>query len=322
MDSLERSKCKVTLKGYRGIEVEKPEIPEIDPQAVEGELEQMAQQMATVEVVDRAAKTGDMVNFDFEGFVDDVAFEGGKGEEYDLLLGSGQFIPGFEEQLVGTVAGQNVDVNVTFPTEYHSPELAGKASVFKCLVHAVKEMVAPTIDDEFAKKVSQGEINTLDELKVAIKEHMEEYHKDAAENELQNKVFDILAENIEGDIPEEVINKQAEAVLEDMKRRIESQGISMEQYLDMGGMDLDGLKEMAIPQAIQQIKIQLALDIVVREENIQMTQEEIDEEIENLAKNYNIEVNQVKATVSMETLLSDMLLKKAADFVLELVKEK
>ena len=258
---------------------------------------------------------GDTAVIDFEGFVDGVAFEGGKGSDYALKLGSGQFIPGFEEQIVGKKVDEEFDVNVTFPTEYHAKELAGKASVFKVKLHALTKVELPELDDEFAKDVS--EFDTFDEYKADLKAKIEKRHEAEADASVENQLMEALIEKLEADIPEPMFVNEAENFVRDYDNQLRMQGLDLKTYFQYTGMTLEKLREQFRPQAEKQVKARLALEKIVELEGITAAQEDIDAEYDRIAKAYNIDVAQVKASIDQESIAADMKVKKAMDAVKE-----
>lgn len=311
---------KMSLKAYKGIEVSKIEPEKVGDDAIDEQLQEMAKQLAEVTEVSRKSKEGDTLNFDFEGFVDGVAFDGGKAQGFDLILGSNQFIPGFEEQLIGTNAGQDLDVLVTFPAEYHAKELASKETVFKCHVNAVKEMIAPEINDEFAKKASG--LDTLAEFKADIKVKLEERSQYEADIKFEDAVGMVLLSNLEGEIPQAMIEKQIDRLVQDFNQKVESQGISVEEYLKMNNLDMEKLRALFAPQAEHEIKTGFALEIVVQEENIDITDEEFEAEIQNLAIIFKVDVDEIKRRVPADSLRTDALKTKALSFVFKTAIKK
>ncbi|MGN1031608.1 MAG: trigger factor [Butyricicoccaceae bacterium] len=305
----------VTVSEYKGLAAEK-EIPVVSEEDIQQQLNVFIQRATTTETVDRAAENGDTVIIDFEGFVDGVAFEGGKGEKHSLKLGSGQFIPGFEDQLVGKKAGENVEVNVTFPEEYHAEDLKGKAAIFKCFVHEVQAEVVPELDDEFAKDVSEFE--TLAELKADIEKNIMENKKNAAEHDFEQKLIDKLIENMTADIPEVMFEQALDNIVNDFGMRIQQQSqgqMTLDQYMKMMGMDEAGFRGMFRPQAEQQVKTRLALTKVAEMEGIEISDETLDEEYGKLAEQYGLELAQVKMYIPAEVIKGDLLTEKALEVV-------
>ena len=300
---------------YKGLAVER-EIAPITDEAVDAEIASAQKRAAReIEVTDRAAQMGDTANIDYEGFCDGVAFEGGKGTDYALKLGSGSFIPGFEDQIVGKNIDEEFDVNVTFPEEYHAAELAGKPAVFKVKIHAITHVELPALDDDFAKDVS--EFDTLDEYKADIKAKIEKRHETAADNAVEDKLVEALIEKLEGDIPEAMYEAETENFVRDYDTRLRSQGLDLKTYFKYTGMNLDSLREQMRPQAERQVKARLALEKIAALEKIEATEEDINEEYNNIATAYGIEIEQVKASIEADAIAADMKVKKALDFVKE-----
>ena len=309
-------KPEVEIKDYCGIEVEK-EVEAVTDEDVEREIETIRERNSReIDVTDRAAEMGDTTVIDFEGFCDGVAFEGGKGTDYALKLGSGSFIPGFEEQIVGKSIDEEFDVNVTFPEEYHAAELAGKPAVFKVKIHAITRVELPELDDDFAKDVS--EFDTLDEYKADIKAKIEKRHETAAENAVEDKLVEVLIEKLEADIPEVMYDVETENFVRDYDTRLRSQGLDLKTYFKYTGMDLDSLRAQMRPQAERQVKARLALEKIAALESLEATEEDINGEYEKIASAYGIEVQQVKDSIDAAAIAEDMKVKKALD----LVKEK
>ena len=309
-------KPEVEIKDYCGIEVEK-EVKEATDEDVAKEIEMIRERNSReIDVTDRAAEMGDTTVIDFEGFCDGVAFEGGKGTDYALKLGSGSFIPGFEEQIVGKSIDEEFDVNVTFPEEYHAADLAGKPAVFKVKIHAITHVELPELDDDFAKDVS--EFDTLDEYKADIKAKIEKRYETAAENAVEDKLVETLIEKLEADIPEAMYEAETENFVRDYDTRLRSQGLDLKTYFKYTGMDLDSLRAQMRPQAERQVKARLALEKIAALENIEATEEDINEEYEKIAAAYGVELQQVKDGIDASAIAEDMKVRKA----LELVKEK
>ena len=285
-------KPEVTLGEYKGLTVEKVSV-EVTDEDVNAKLEEEQKKNArTVVVEDRAVQDGDEVVLDFEGFVDGVAFEGGKGENYPLTIGSGAFIPGFEEQLVGVEAEKEVEVNVTFPEEYHSADLAGKAATFKCTVHEIKVKELPELDDEFAAEVS--EFDTLDEYKASIKEKLVEQKTAEAKTKKEDAVVEKAVANATMEIPEAMITTQANQMVQEFAQRIQQQGLSMEQYFQFTGLTAEQMMEEVKPQAVKRIETRLVLEAVAKAENIEITEEKFEEELAKMAEMYKMEVEKLK----------------------------
>ena len=309
-------KPEVELKDYYGIKVEK-EVKEATEEDVTRELDMIRERNSReIDVTDRAAEMGDTTVIDFEGFCDGVAFEGGKGTDYALKLGSGSFIPGFEEQIVGKSIDEEFDVNVTFPEEYHAAELAGKPAVFKVKIHAITRVELPELDDDFAKDVS--EFDTIDEYKADVKAKIEKRYETAAENAVEDKLVEALIEKLEAEIPEAMYEAETENFVRDYDTRLRSQGLDLKTYFKYTGMTLDSLREQMRPQAERQVKARLALEKIAALENLEATEDEINEEYEKIASAYGVELQQVKDSIDASAIAEDMKVKKALD----LVKEK
>ena len=306
----------VVITDYVGIEVEK-EVAPVTDEDVDKEIEMVRERNSReIDVTDRAAEMGDTAVIDFEGFCDGVAFEGGKGTDYALKLGSGSFIPGFEEQVAGKNIDEEFDVNVTFPTEYHAADLAGKEAVFKVKIHAITKVELPALDDDFAKDVS--DFDTFDEYKADLKAKIEKRHETTADNAVEDKLVAALIEKLEADIPEAMYVAETENFVRDYDTRLRSQGLDLNTYFKYTGMTLDTLREQMRPQAERQVKARLALEKIAALENLEATEEDVNGEYENIAKAYGVELDQVKASIDAEAIAADMKVKKAMD----LVKEK
>ena len=310
----------VELGEYKGIEVEKETVKVLQAD-VKAELNRMAQRNARTETVERKAKKNDTVDIDFEGFVDGVPFEGGKAEHHELTLGSGAFIPGFEDQLIGCKAGDEKDVVVTFPEEYHAKELAGKEATFKCKVHKVEETILPEIDDEFAKDVSDT-CETLDDLKKEITERLKAERQEAADNAFEEKVLDAVIDGMKADIPAAMIDAQVDTIVQDFGYRLQMQGMGLEQYLKMTGTEMGAFRAMFKDQAERQVKTRLALQKVVELEGITVSDKELEEEYAKMAEQYKMEVEKVKAIVSKEALEGDLKISNALEFIKKNAKVK
>ena len=310
----------VELGEYKGIEVEKETVKVLQAD-VKAELNRMAQRNARTETVERKATKNDTVDIDFEGFVDGVPFEGGKAEHHELTLGSGAFIPGFEDQLIGCKAGDEKDVVVTFPEEYHAKELAGKEATFKCKVHKVEETILPEIDDEFAKDVSDT-CETLDDLKKEITERLKAERQEAADNAFEEKVLDAVIDGMKADIPAAMIDAQVDTIVQDFGYRLQMQGMGLEQYLKMTGTEMGAFRAMFKDQAERQVKTRLALQKVVELEGITVSDKELEEEYAKMAEQYKMEVEKVKAIVSKEALEGDLKISNALEFIKKNAKVK
>ncbi len=308
-------KPEVELSEYKGIAAEK-ETVKVPAAEVKAELNRLAQRNARTETVERKAKKNDTVDIDFEGPVDGVPFEGGKAEHHALTLGSGTFIPGFEDQLIGCKAGDEKDVVVTFPEDYHAKELAGKEAVFKCKVHKVEETILPAIDDEFAKDVSDT-CETLDDLKKEISDRLKKQKQEAVDHDFEEKVLDGLIEKLQADIPQAMIESQIDSIVQDFGYRIQMQGMTLDQYLKMTGTEPGAFRAMFREQAERQVKTRLALEKVAELENIAVSDTELDEEYAKMAEQYKMDVEKVKSFVAADALREDLKVSNA----LELVKK-
>lgn len=301
----------VTLGQYKGIEVPKREV-KVEESEVDAEVNRMAERNARIETVDRAAQMGDTVVIDFEGFEGGKPFQGGKAEDYSLTLGSGSFIPGFEEALVGAVAGEERDVNVTFPENY-AKELAGKPAVFKCKVHEVKESIKPELDDEFAKDVS--EFDTLDALKNDIRARFTKSCEEQNERAFESSAVQLAAANMTCNVPACMIDEQVDHQIEQFAYQLQSQGMKMEDYTKMIGGDLSSLRQSMRPMAEQTVRSDILLSEIARAENLEVTDEEVEEELKKLAEQYQMELDKVKAAVDTAAVKSDLMGKKAAKII-------
>ena len=303
----------ITLKEYKGLKAEKAAV-KVEAAEVNSELNAMAERNSRmVSVEDRAAKKGDTVVIDFEGFADGKAFDGGKSEGHSLELGSGQFIPGFEDQIIGKNIGDEFDVNVTFPEEYGAKELAGKPAVFKVKLHEIKIKELPAIDDEFAKDVS--EFDTLKDLKADLKKKALERKKKAAEEAVENELVQQIVDGIEGDIPEAMFENRLNQSVEEFAYRLQSQGMNLETYLKYTNSTIDDFKKSFRPQAEMQVKYRLALDKIAELENLKADEKDLEEEYKKLAESYGIEVDKVKAAIPASELEKDICANKAIDLV-------
>lgn len=308
-------KPEITIEGYKGIEASKKKV-EVTDEDVSAELAKVQDRnsrMVTVE--DRAALTGDTAVIDFEGFCDGEAFEGGKGENFELALGSGQFIPGFEDQIVGHETGEEFEINVKFPEEYQAENLKGKDAIFKIKLHEIKRKELPVLDDEFAKDVS--EFDTLDAYKQSIREKLQNDREKSAEADVENQILEALIEKVEGEIPEEMYDNEVEESINSFAYRLQSQGLNLETYLKYTGMTTDSLKEQFRPQSEKQVKLRLALEKIAANEGLEPTAEELDAEYEKLAKMYEMEVDKIKNIVAEAQVKGDLQSQKAVDFVKE-----
>lgn len=316
-------KPEVKLGKYKGVKVEAADVAVTDEEvdaAIRRERENNAR---NIEVTDRPVKDGDITTLDFEGFVDGVAFEGGKGEDYPLTIGSGAFIPGFEEQLVGAEIGKEVEVNVTFPEDYQAEDLKGKAAVFKCTVKEIKEKELPELDDEFASEVSEFE--TLDEYKKDVKEKLTQKKEKDAKDAKEAAVIEAIVADSDMEIPEAMITTQQRQMIDEFAQRMQMQGLSMEQYFQFTGATMDKMMEQVRPQAETRIKSRLVLEAVAAAEGITATDEDFEEEIKAMAEAYQMEVDKVKELLpekSAEGIREDIAVKKAAEFVVNSAKSK
>ncbi len=301
------------IDGYKGIEVEKKST-EVTDELIDKEIEQVRERNSRlVTVEDRAAENGDTAVIDFEGFVDGVAFEGGKAEGYNLSLGSGNFIPGFEEQIVGHKTGEEFSINVKFPDEYQAEELKGKDAEFKITLHEIKTKELPEVDDEFVQDVSDKE--TLEEYKEELKETVAKRLKDEAEKDVDDKISEKLMELLEGEIPEAMYENQTNDMVRDFEMRLRSQGMDMQTYMQYMGMDVNALKGMYRDEAEKRVKLRLALETIAKKENIEVTEADLDEEYSKMAEAYKMDIDKVKEAVPAESLTEDVKVQKALDLV-------
>ena len=316
-------KPEVTLGEYKGIKVEKT-VYETKDEDIDREIKAAQEQNARmIPVEDRAVKMGDSTVIDFEGFVDGVAFEGGKGEDYTLVIGSGSFIPGFEDALVGAQIGIETDVNVTFPEEYHSEELKGKAATFKVTVKSITEKELPELDDDFAKDVSEFE--TFEEYKNSIKEKLDKSNADRTKAEFENAVLEVVTKNTTVEIPDCMIDQRLDDMLRDFDYRLSMQGMKLDQYMQMTGLTVDGFKEQFKDQAAEQVKMNLALEAIAKAENIEVSDDDFNAEMSKMAESYGMEVDKLMPLVGeneKENLIKDLKMRKAVEFVSSQAKEK
>ena len=317
------TKPEVKLGEYKGLEVDKVST-RVTQKEVDAKIQEEAEKNAReVVVTDRAVADGDEVILDFEGFVDGEAFEGGKGENYPLTIGSGSFIPGFEEQLVGAEAEKEVEVKVTFPEDYHAEELKGKEAVFKCTVHEIKAKELPEIDDEFAAEVS--EFDTLEEYKADVKAKIKEQKAADGKRNQEDQAVEQAVKNAEYEIPQPMIDTQTTQMVEDFAQRIQSQGITLEQYFQFTGLTAEKMMEDMRPQAIKRIETRLVLEAVAKAENIEITDEKIDEELAKMAESYNMEVEKLKEFMGeneKKQMKEDLAVQEAVTFLVENAVEK
>ncbi len=307
-------KPEVELGEYKGLNATKKST-KVTADEVKAELARMQEQNSTVsDVDDRAVKKNDIVVIDFEGFVDGKAFEGGKAEKYELTIGSNQFIPGFEDQIIGHKIGDEFDVNVKFPEDYQA-DLASKDAVFKIKLHGIKVKDVPALDDEFAKDVS--EFDTLDELKKDIKKQLEKRKNDDAENELHNTLLEEVAKGIKAEIPEAMIEKTIDDDVNEYSYRLQSQGLKLETYLKYTGMDMKGFREGFKERAETQVRLNLALEKIIEKEKIEVTEEDIEAEYKKYADAYNMDIDTIKKAVSAESLKPELASRKAIDLIVD-----
>ncbi len=303
----------VTLGEYKGLEVEKAEA-QVSDEEVTAELEQMAERVASVETVERGAELGDTAEIDFEGFDNGVAFEGGKGENYALKLGSGTFVPGFEEQIVGMSAGEEKDIDITFPENYKE-DLAGKPVVFHVKVNKVSVTNVPALDDDFAKDVS--EFDTLEELKADVRKNLEAKRTESIESAFKNAAVEKAVENMTVEMPSALVEQELDRQMENFAYQLQMNGMSVEDYAKMMGGDLSGMRNAMRPAAEKQAKVNLLLDKIAEVENLEITDEELDAEYAKMAENYELELERVKTLVSAEDLKADLKTRKAALVIAE-----
>lgn len=311
-------KPEVTLGEYKGLKVDKVST-RVTAKEVEAKLEEEQKKNArTVTVDDRAVQDGDEVILDFEGFVNGVAFEGGKGENYPLTIGSGSFIPGFEEQLIGVESGKEVEVNVTFPEEYHSEDLAGKEAVFKCTVHEIKVKELPELDDDFAAEVS--EFDTLEEYKADLKAKIKEQKLNDGNRQKEEQAVEKAVENATMEIPDAMIDTQVQQMAQEFAQRIQSQGLTLEQYFQFTGLTADKMKEELRPQAVKRIETRLVLEAIAKAENIEISDEKLEEELVKMAEMYKMEVEKLKEYMGegeKEQMKEDMAVQEAVTLLVD-----
>ncbi len=310
----------VTIENYKGIEAEK-KVEKVTAAQVEEEINKARERNArTVEITDRAAQMGDIANIDYEGSVDGALFNGGKGEGHDLKLGSGSFIPGFEDQIVGKSIGEEFEVNVTFPEDYHAAELAGKAAIFKTKLNSIKFEELPAADDEFAKDVS--EFDTLAEYKADIKAKMEKRNEDKAQAEFETALAEALIEKLVADIPEPMFEAETENFVRDYDTRLRQSGLDLKTYFKYTGLTLESLREQMRPQAEKQVKMRLSLEKIAELEALTVTDEEIEAEYTRISEAYNVPAEQVKGMIMADDIKADLLVAHAMDVVKENAKVK
>ena len=307
------TKPEIEVKDYKGIEVEKVVNPVTD-EDINKQLDALREKNVTVETVDdRAAENGDDVVIDFEGFKDDVAFEGGKAEDFTLSLGSGQFIPGFEDQIVGHNAGEDFDINVTFPEEYQVKELAGAPAVFKIKLKSISKKVMPELDDDMVK--DSTEFDTVDEYKADVKKKLEEANEKHADSEVEAKIFDKVIENMTAEIPQVMFDNRVNEMIGELEQRLAPQGISLDLYMQYTGQTIDTVKKAYAEQAEKQVKLRLALEKIAKLENIEVTEDELKAEFDKLAEAYKLDVDQIKQFIHDDDLKKDIAVGKAVDLI-------
>ncbi|MFT4416515.1 trigger factor [Fredinandcohnia humi] len=310
-------KPEVKLGDYKGLEVERLE-ETVSEEEVDAELKQLQERHAELVVKEEGTvENGDTAVIDFEGFVDGEAFEGGKAENYSLEIGSGSFIPGFEEQLVGVAAGAEKDVEVTFPEEYHAENLAGKPATFKVKVHEIKAKELPALDDEFAKDVDD-EVETLDELKTKTRNRLEESKKRDAENHLKDTLIELAADNAEIDVPEAMVNTELDRMVREFEQRLQMQGMNLDLYFQFSGQDEKALREQMKEDAGKRVRINLTLEAIANAENIEVSEEEVNEELEKMSAMYGTSIDELKKMLGgVDGIKEDLKIRKAIDFLVE-----
>ena len=312
----------VDVKDYKGVEIDKV-VQEVKDEDVDREIEALQKRNARIVEVDRAAKEGDTVLLDYSGFVGEEQFEGGTAENQELKLGSGTFIPGFEEQLVGATPGEKKDVKVTFPEEYHAENLAGKEAVFHCLVHEIKEEQLPELDDEFAKDVS--EFDTLDELKKSTRERLEKYAKASEDRQMQDAALAKVVEANEVEIPTVMVEDEIDRMIQELDQQLRYQGLTVGQYMEFTGKDAAAFRDEIRPDAERQVKTRMILNGIVEAEKLEVSDEETEEEIKKMAEQYQMTADKVKEMIGEENiayLQKDLKIKKAIDFIYDNAKIK
>lgn len=315
-------KPEVKLGKYKGVKVDKADIAVTEAEINEQIDKERENSARTLTIEDRPVKNGDITTIDFEGFVDGVAFDGGKGSDYPLTIGSGAFIPGFEEQLVGAELGKETEVKVTFPADYHASDLAGKDAVFKCTVKGIKEKQLPELDDEFASEVST--FDTLAEYKEDVKKNLEQKKADAAKAAKEEAVIEAVIADAEMEIPDAMVETEQRQIIDEFAQRLQMQGLTMEQYMQFTGMNAQALSEQTKPQALKRIQSRLVLEAVAKAENLSATDEEYEEEVKRMAEKYQMEPDKIKEMLGEKgksQVLADMAVNKAVDFLVENAKE-
>ena len=315
-------KPEVKLGKYKGVKVDKADIAVTEAEINEQIDKERENSARTLTIEDRPVKNGDITTIDFEGFLDGVAFDGGKGSDYPLTIGSGAFIPGFEEQLVGAELGKETEVKVTFPADYHASDLAGKDAVFKCTVKGIKEKQLPELDDEFASEVST--FDTLAEYKEDVKKNLEQKKIDAAKAAKEEAVIEAVIADAEMEIPDAMVETEQRQIIDEFAQRLQMQGLTMEQYMQFTGMNAQMLSEQTKPQALKLIQSRLVLEAVAKAENLSATDEEYEEEVKRMAEKYQMEPDKIKEMLGEKgksQVLADMAVNKAVDFLVENAKE-
>ncbi len=314
------TKPEVTVKKYKGLEAVKT-VNAVTDEDINKDIENLRQKgLRIIDIDDRACRDGDDVVIDFDGYKDGVPFEGGKAERFTLSIGSRQFIPGFEEQVCGHSIGDEFDINVKFPDDYGAPDLAGQDAVFKIKLHEIKAKELPELDDDFVKDTS--EFDTVEELKADVKKKLEDAEEKKADSEVEGALFDQVIENLEGEIPEVMYENRVEEMIQDMTQRLAPQGISLETYLQYTGSDMDTLKKTYREQAEKQVKLRLALEKIASDENIEVSEDEIEEEFKKMADAYKMDVKQVKSYVTPDALKKDVAVGKAVELIKDSAKIK
>ena len=307
------TKPEAAIEGYKGIEVTRPSV-EVTAEDIDREIDRVRERNSRIITVeDRAAENGDMVTIDFDGYVDGKQFDGGKAENYELTLGAGQFIPGFEDQVIGHNVGDEFDIDVTFPEDYHAEELKGKPAVFKIKLHEIKMKELPVVDDEFVKDVS--EFDTVDDYRKDIEKHLTEQREKAADNDVENQLVEAVIEKVQAEIPDEMVENEVDEIINSFAYRLQSQGLKLETYLKYTGQTTDDLRVQYKPQAERQVKVRLGLEKIAERENLKPTEEETEAEYQKLADAYGMPLESVKNLVTVEGINGDIQNQKAIDLV-------
>ncbi len=307
------TKPEAAIEGYKGIEVTRPSV-EVTAEDIDREIDRVRERNSRIITVeDRAAENGDMVTIDFDGYVDGKQFDGGKAENYELTLGAGQFIPGFEDQVIGHNVGDEFDIDVTFPEDYHAEELKGKPAVFKIKLHEIKMKELPVVDDEFVKDVS--EFDTVDDYRKDIEKHLTEQREKAADNDVENQLVEAVIEKVQAEIPDEMVENEVDEIINSFAYRLQSQGLKLETYLKYTGQTTDDLRVQYKPQAERQVKVRLGLEKIAELENLKLTEEETEAEYQKLADAYGMPLESVKNLVTVEGINGDIQNQKAIDLV-------